>query len=109
MNPLTYIQNMTSEDVQRYVRMGLQWLAAYLVTHGTIKSGASWIEPTIGAVVGVVSLGWTLYGNRINAKLAEIAKTDGGKIVVVTTPERAAATPEAANVVANTDVKVVQK
>ena len=109
MNPLTYIQNMTSEDVQRYVRIALQWLASSLVTYGYIKPGATWVPQAIGAAVGLASLIWTLYGNRIVAKLNEIAKTNGGKIVVVTTPELADATPASPNVVANTDVKVVSK
>lgn len=70
------LQNITSEDIQRYARIGLQWLAAYLVTHGAISPTASWVQPAIGVLVGAATLGWTLYGNRIQAKINEIAKQD---------------------------------
>ena len=81
MDILGYLRNMTAEDVQRYARIALQWLAAFLVTHGTIKGDATWVEPTIGFGVGLLSLLWTLYGNRLNAKIAEIAKADQVKSV----------------------------
>lgn len=100
------IQNLTTEDIQRYVRIGLQWLAAYLVTRGAISPAASWVEPTIGVCVGFASFAWTIYGNRIKAKLVEAEKTGA---IVVTTPEMAAATPDSPNIVSRTDVKVVTK
>lgn len=84
MNPLSFLSSMTSEDVQRYVRIILQWAAAALVTHGTISSTATWIEPAIGVLVGAASLAWTLYGNRLVAKLNEVAKADTVAKVVVT-------------------------
>lgn len=95
MNPLTYIQNMTTEDVQRLVRIGLQWLAAYLVTSGFIMPNATWVQPVIGVGVGVVSLAWTLYGNRLIAKLNDIAKSDQVAAVVVKDADVAAAAPSA--------------
>lgn len=92
MNPVKFLQNMTAEDVQRYVRIGLQWLAAFLVTHG-MKQEASWVEPLSGLVVGLITLAWTMYGNRLTAKVAEITKyADDPKspvqgVVMAATPE----------------------
>ena len=99
-------KNITSEDVQRYARIALQYLAAYLMTHGMIKPNASWVEPAIGLGVGIATFIWTLYGNRIVAKLNEIAKVPG--TVIITTPELAG--PDTStNVVSNTNVKVVRQ
>lgn len=106
MNPFSIIQNLTSEDVQRYARIGLQWLASFLVTHGTIKSGATWVEPTIGVLVGLASFAWTIYGNRVKAKMIEVEKAGA---IVVTTAEMAKATPDSPNIVSQTEVKVVPK
>ena len=74
MNPLTYLKNMTFEDVQRITRTAMTLIAGSLVTHGVISPTATWISPTIGALVFAVSFAWQLYGNRLNAKLGEIAK-----------------------------------
>ena len=106
MNPISIIQNMTSEDVQRYVRIGLQWLAGYLVTHGAISPTSTWIEPTIGLAVGLASLAWTIYGNRIKAKMVEVEKAGA---VVITTPEIAAATPNSPNIVSQDKVEITLK
>jgi hypothetical protein len=103
MNPLTYIKNMTSEDVQRIVRTGLTLLAGSLVTHGAISATATWVEPAIGVGVFVASFGWQLYGNRINAKLSEIAKMDGNPAM------DKAATAAAAAVVSNVAIAAAPK
>lgn len=97
---------LTSEDVLRYTRIGLQWLAAYLTTHGSTVSG-SWIETSSGLIIGAVSFLWTLYGNRINAKLAEISKIPG--TTIITQPKLANALPTNDNVVSSAEVKVVSK
>ena len=93
MDILSYLRNLTSEDVQRYARIALQWIAAMLVTRGIVSPTSSWIEPAIGVGVGLASLLWTLYGNRLNAKLAEIAKADEVKKVVVADTKTADAVP----------------
>ncbi len=99
---------LSSEDVNRYVRIGLQWTASALVTYGAIAPGATWVEPAIGGAVGLASLLWTIYGNRVNAKLAEIAKIispDGSKFLVVTDAATAASVT-APNVVPPSAVKM---
>lgn len=63
---------LTTQDVQRYTRIGLQWLAAYLVSRGFIDKDAGWVQPIIGAIVGLASLGWTMYSSRIEVKINEI-------------------------------------
>lgn len=63
--------SFTTEDLLRYLRIALQWAAAALVTHGVGSSGL-W-EPIIGVVIGIVTFLWTMYGNRIQAKVNEVA------------------------------------
>lgn len=96
----------TSETVQRYVRIALQYLAAALVTRGVVSPSATWIEPAIGLGVGIATFLWTVYGNRVNALLAQAAKVPNTTII---TDKAAAEAIPAANVVSNTDNKVVAK
>ena len=84
-----YLVNLTSEDVARYVRIMLQWLASFLVTQGMIKPDTSWVEPAIGVGVAIVSLVWTIYSNRLNGKIIEVSKSPSVERVVVNTPELA--------------------
>ena len=72
----------TLDDVQKYARIGLQWLAAYLVTRGAIDPMATWVQPAIGLGVAVATFLWTLYGNRISAKLAQVEALPGVKVKV---------------------------
>ena len=76
MNPLVYIQTMTSDDVQRLLRTALTTLAGALVTHGALSATATWVEPAIGILVFLGTLWWQLYGNRVQAKINEVAKMD---------------------------------
>ena len=106
MNPIKFLQNMTAADVQRYVRIILQWIASALVTHGMISASATWVEPTIGFVVGLASLIWTVYGTSLTAKLADMAALANRpntpvQGVVLT------ATPEGQSIAANIDGPIV--
>ena len=67
---------LTSEDIQRYARIALQWGAGFLVSHGMLTQGASWIEPAIGFGVTIATFLWTLYGTRVQAKINEVAKLE---------------------------------
>ena len=87
------LKNLTIEDVQRYTRIALQWLSAFLVTHGTVKGDTSWIEPAIGVGVAIASFAWTIYGNRLKAKIDEVAKADTVKNVLVKDQKLADAAP----------------
>lgn len=64
---------ITPEDFQRYLRIFLQWLAGALVSYGFIKPEATWVAPAIGMAITVGSFAWTLYGNRVQAKVNEVA------------------------------------
>lgn len=66
----------TSENIQRYARMALHWVAAALVSRGVISPDATWLEPVIGALVGLASFAWSLYGNSVQAKINEVAKIE---------------------------------
>lgn len=88
-----FTTSLTTEAVQRYVRIGLQWLAAALVTRGIITPDATWVQPAIGFLVGAASFIWTLYGNRLTAKLNEISKVPEVEKVIVEDRAVAAAVP----------------
>lgn len=83
---------LTSENLQRYVRVSVYYLAGMLTSYGFTVS-ASNRETIAGFAMAAANLAWTMYGNRINAKLAEISKaaqdpTSPVKGVVMTdTPE----------------------
>ena len=99
-----YLVNLTSEDVARYVRIMLQWLASFLVTQGMIKPDTSWVEPAIGVGVAVASLVWMIYSNRLNGKLTEVAKSDDVHQVLVANPAIADAIPSEKVVSSSTSV-----
>jgi hypothetical protein len=68
---------MNSELVQSYARRVLYWLAGALVSHGVITAGATWVEPTIGVLLTIVTFAWSLYGDRLNGLLARVQGKDG--------------------------------
>lgn len=84
--------NITSEQVQKYARIILYWIAGVLVAHSQSKPDPSVIETTVGVGVTLVNFAWTLYGGRIVAKLNEIAKLGVVDKVVVNDPQIVAAT-----------------
>jgi hypothetical protein len=84
---------MTQSDVQRYIRIALQWLATWLVARGVLTN-ASMVEPIIGAGVAIGSLAWTWYDTRPQQKINDTAKLDQVSKITVTNKEVAAAGPE---------------
>lgn len=84
---------ITTEDFQRYLRIFLQWLSGALVSYGFISPGATWVAPAIGAIITIATFGWTLWGNRVQAKINEVAKLDVVATVKVTDQATAAAAP----------------
>lgn len=64
---------ITPEDFQRYLRIVLQWVAGAMVSYGFITPDATWVAPAIGMAITAGSFMWTLYGNRVQAKVNEIA------------------------------------
>lgn len=94
---------ISNEDFQRYLRIVLQWAAGALVSYGLIQPDATWLAPAIGMAITAGSFAWTLYGNRIQAKINEVAKiktADGQRLVSqmkVTSESVASAAP--ANVI----------
>ena len=72
---------MTADDIQKYARIGLQWLAAYLATRGLIDPNATWVQPAIGLGIGVATFLWTVWGSRFAAKLSAVT-VDGVTVKV---------------------------
>jgi hypothetical protein len=83
---------VTTEDVQRYARIGIYWICGWLASRGVHTDGA-YVELAAGVAGTLANFGWTLYGNQISAKLAEVAKYAEVKKVVVHDPELATDVP----------------
>jgi len=83
---------ITSEQVQRYTRAGVYFLAGYLAQRGIGGIDNKVVDQLIPFLMVAVNLLWTIYGNRINAKLAAIAayaKDPNTPVVgIVTTPNQ---------------------
>lgn len=84
---------ITTEDFQRYLRIVLQWAAGALVSYGLITPDATWLAPAIGMAMTAGSFLWTLYGNRVQAKINEVAKLDVVDAVKVNSVSTAKAAP----------------
>lgn len=67
---------ITNEDFQRYLRIVMQWVSAALVSYGIATPNATWVPIAIGVASSMVTLAWTIYGNRIQAKINEVAKLE---------------------------------
>ena len=63
---------MTNEDIQRFVRIGLHFTAGVLISHGFGEAG-SWVATSTGVATEAATLGWSIWGMRITAKLQEMA------------------------------------
>lgn len=67
---------VTSESVQRWIRVGLYTGFGALANHGmTVSSGVKEMVIAGAGILGTIV--WTMYGSRVNAMLTEISKTDG--------------------------------
>lgn len=68
---------MNSELVQSYARRFLYWASGALMGAGVISPKATWIEPTIGVLVTLITFAWSIYGDRLNGLLARVQGKDG--------------------------------
>lgn len=80
---------ISSEFISRNVRIALFALAGFFINKGYLE--ASVAETIIGAVVGVITYGWSLWGNRLVAKINEVVKNDN--FIVLAPAETAEAVP----------------
>lgn len=82
---------LSPEFLARNVRVALFWAAGILVSKGYIES--SYVETVIGLVMSTVTWAWSLWGNRLVAKVNEIAGNEN--FVVIAPPEIAEQAPSA--------------
>lgn len=92
---------LTSENLTAYVRIALYHIGAFLVARGMI-SGAS-AEMWGGVVLNGLTFLWTLWGQRVVAKINELTKIPD--LIVVAPP----AIAEASSAVSTADVTVESK
>lgn len=67
------IQSLTSETVQRYVRYAIYMLVGYLAQRGLTVDNQL-VDIAVPVALGLANVAWSVYGNRINARIAEVAK-----------------------------------
>ncbi len=72
--------NLTSEQVQSYIRIVIYWAAGAAVNYGWLASDKS--SAIAGAIVTAANFGWTLWGNRLMAKVNELAKLGEVKTII---------------------------
>lgn len=63
---------LTQDFIFRQVRIVLFFIGGALIQRGWVE--ASMVETVVGLVVGAVTWAWSLWGNRIVAKVNEIVK-----------------------------------
>lgn len=101
------LKGMADRAIAVLATMFLNWM----VTKGWLgQSDAATLLP---ALVLLPALAWGYWNNRDKALIQSAANVvdpnTGKKVVIVTSPELAAATPDQNNIVSSTDVKVTQK
>jgi len=74
----------TSEQIQSYIRIAIYWAAGFAVNYGWITSDRS--TAIAGAILTAINFCWTLWGNRLVAKINELAKLGEVTNIIVTTP-----------------------
>lgn len=98
--------NFDSADIQMYARIVLYWLAGVLVAHG-FGTDSTW-QPIVGFLVTLINFAWTLYGNRLLAKINALADTGQVSAIVVHDKATANAAPSPI-VISSSDATVVMK
>lgn len=93
--------NLSQEFVLRNVRIALFWAAGALSAKGLVE--ASLAETAAGFAMQGVTWAWSLYGNRVIAKVNEIVKIPN--FVVIAPPEVANEIPSP-SAVPNDQVKL---
>lgn len=63
---------MTREDKERYLRIVLHFSAGFLISHGYTGAGTL-VEGSVGVLMELGTLLWSIYGMRITAKLQEMS------------------------------------
>ncbi len=86
-----FLDNVTSEDIQRYVRISIYYISGYVAGHGWASSEV--VLGYTGMAVGSVNFLWSVWGMRLRAKVKELAKIDVVETVLVKSPELAASIP----------------
>jgi hypothetical protein len=72
---------MTSEDVQRYVRIAIYWGAGFFAQRGMGIDG-SYVDLIAAVAVTGANFAWSVWGMRINGKIAELSKYGEVKKIV---------------------------
>ena len=74
----------SNEVVQQYIRIGLYTASSALVQHGLVSQNATWLPAAVGAATFMLTLAWTMFATRLQAKVNELANyklPDGTKLV----------------------------
>lgn len=77
------MEQITSEAIQRWVRVALYYGWGALGTWGASANGQS-IKAVVASAIGfAITAAWTKYGSSVNAMLTEVQKTAGVEEVEV--------------------------
>lgn len=75
--------NLTSPDIQQYVRIALYWLFGALGSYGVAVPADNTKAIIVSVVGSLATLAWTAYGTRLNGLLEQIKAKSGVQEVQV--------------------------
>lgn len=85
----TFLDTLTYGQVAMYIRIALYSISGSLAGQGLYDPNSGWITPTIGVLTFLGTLAWTIWGNRLVARIKDLMAT--GRIAAVVPKERAVA------------------
>lgn len=84
-----FLDALTYGEVARYIRIGLFNLSGLIAGYGLFDPGAKWVAPTIAIGTFGGTLAWSIWGNRLVARIKNLMAT--GQIAAVVPKDRAIA------------------
>lgn len=84
-----FLGALTYSEVARYIRIGLFWLSGLIGGYGLFDPKAAWVGTLVSILTFLGTLAWSIWGNRLVARIKNLMAT--GKIAAVVPNDRAIA------------------
>lgn len=84
-----FLDSLTYGEVARYIRIGLFNLSGLIAGYGLFDPNAKWVAPALAVGTFGGTLAWSIWGNRLVARIKNLMAT--GRIVAVVPKERSVA------------------
>lgn len=87
---------LSYENITAWIRIVSYFIAGNLVNYGIGSGGASSKETIAGIILALLTGVWTLFGQRVVAKINEVAKMDVVEVISIAKTTEGKAVAEAA-------------